>query len=182
MSSSFARRLSEIGSVHPLVMLTMIPAGITSIVLTAVTGHVFWSMHQSAQQRGFALHTSHVSAALYTVTGLECLLGIVLVLRGAAKQLADFFSTVSAQIVIILHALFPAIIVTALWAARAMIDALVTEKSVADFSIGNDPYVKASYSLLTATMVFVNIYSMGVLAIIFANTGRFIAGNPSLSD
>jgi len=170
-------------------MFFFVPSALTSIVLGFVTANVFSKMcsvyDAGTHMNGTptkdgdapATHSAHAAAALYICAGLQILLLVVLTLRGLVPQLTDFFKTTSAQIVVTAHALTPNFIITSLWAARMMVAAIVDEGYVIDTINARDPYVKASYPLLTALMVFSNLYSAGTLAIIYANTGKFIYGS-----
>lgn len=170
------KRVAAVGNVHPVVMVVIVPFAISSIVLDCVTAHVYSRMDASPA----VVHVAHITNALYVAGALEALLGLMLVLRGTWP--IPWYRDIMAQIVLTGLALVPAVLVTALWAARVMVGALVLETHNVDSLHAGNPYVKASWSLLTATMVFSNLFAASTLSIIYANSAHFLAAKEDLQQ
>jgi hypothetical protein len=161
----FVERLYRIGTVSPLVMLLLVPFALSSITLGCVTAHQF------AKSTSDVL-PAKAAVALYVSAGLQFVLGFALLVRGTVTT--TLFKGVFAQMVLTAHALLPAFIVTSLWAARLMIDATVLQMANYNRIFAADVNVVASSSLLTATMVFSNLYTACTIAILYANSAHFL--------
>jgi hypothetical protein len=161
-----ASRFEAVYYVNPWTMLVVIPSAVCSIVLGAVTGHVY--SHFDGSVSPFK-----VSTTLYLSAAAHFVLALALFLRGTMREW-NVFKSVFSQVLHTALGVTPTLLVTALWAARSMIDATVLAGVNYDKALIANPNVLASYQLLTATMVFSNIYTACTLSVLYGNTFRFI--------
>jgi hypothetical protein len=155
------------GDVHPAVLVAVMPVAICDLVLSFLSARVFSKIASPE------VHVKHVSDALYFCVALHGALAVLLVLRGA--KVVSGFRSVMAQLLVNGLALMPAVVVTSLWAARLAAESLVLEGVTATHALADNPYVKASFALLTAAMVFVNLFAASAVALVNTNSVRFVA-------
>jgi hypothetical protein len=179
---SVLSRVTRVGDVHPVIMVVVVPCAVSAIVLGCVTANVYSKIALDKAQVDAlgGVHTKHMSNSLYVASALEGLLAFLLVVRGSWNM--PTFRTTLTQVLLIVHALLPSGVITALWAARVAVESLVPESVSVSYLQAGNPYVKASWSLLTATMVFSQLFTACTLAILTANSSHFLAAKEDLAD
>lgn len=186
-----ALRLSQIKGIFTQLArvekLFIFPITVVSILSVFFT--FFAAMYyQKLGDNDYGTNTDKVSTAMYFMGAFQCLLIIVLAVRGMFDGLSGLFKAHTIQAVILLHTLFSSTLITALWVARMMIEAMVISAPMTDMmdAVGTldkgysgDSNLKASYIFHTLSTVFSNTFTACVLAVIVTNTMEFHHANLS---
>lgn len=178
------RQLNSIGEKDGGTAFPIVFFGVATIVFTFITGRVYGQISDD-DMLGQGIDSRNLVVTLYVMGSLDILLLFVMALRGMwlTKTAVDLFSRDSIQSVIVIHALFPAIVKTALWAARIMITALVvtTVDGLGDLAHINsqNSLIKASFIHQTLSTVFGVWYAAVTLSVVTVNTNAALAlGGP----
>ena len=161
--------LAAIGQVHWTVSFPLAISALASIVLSIIAAIEFSTVGKHAKTSSF----TGLTTTLATAASLQALLLLLLVARGLVSALTRFFTFNVVQMIMVIHCFVPNLLITGLWVAHIMIDALVDQASNADHLKASNVHLKAAYGLHTAAMIFSNIYSAYSLSVIFANTAFF---------
>lgn len=153
-------KLAAVNYVSPGMMFIIIPAVVTAAVLNAVAASIYSSIDMG-------LTPKKLAPTLYVCAAAQALVGALLFARGVNKD--RIFNLTLSQITLVGLASVPALLVTALWAVRVMLDATVFP---AIHHHASDKE-KVAFQLLTAAMVFSDIFAASVLSVVYTNTARF---------
>lgn len=164
----------NLGKVDMLTSFLVACTGIATPILGMLAARNFARYPDPAE-------TNKVVAALYVTSALELLLLVLLLLRGTFQSCYDYFANALVQMTLVLHTIMPNIIITALWAAKTMIDASVmADATITGANVGQKN-IGAAYKLLTATMVMSNIFSGFVMVVLFINSAALAAITDSMA-
>lgn len=113
---------------------------------------------------------------LISIAVLQTVLALALLVR-SLDSVRTFtrinFTHLWVQMLLLMHAVLPMLMLSSIWVFRVMIDAVLNVDSMLDNTGSHVPFNGKDYTYLTTAMVASSIYSTYTFGVLFANTAKF---------